>query len=149
LWAWEWARLMLAQRPYVPTATMIITPTLVRHMATTARNGSSVACSSAQARGITGFMDVLAFTVVATMAAAITKAGTSAGVAGTMTVSEKEDSIMNALGTAAASMVEEGSTAAVTDSVVVDSMVTADFTVVATVASFMVAATAGMAGTDN
>jgi len=133
LWAWEWARLMLAQRPYVPTATMIITPTLVRHMATTARNGSSVACSSAQARGITGFMDVLAFTVVATMAAAITKAGTSAGVAGTMTVS----------------VVEEGSTAAVTDSVVVDSMVTADFTVVATVASFMVAATAGMAGTDN
>src|SRR5207245_10741742 len=107
---------MLAQRPYVPTATMIITPTLVRHMATTARNGSSVACSSAQARGITGFMDVLAFTVVATMAAAITKGGTSAGVAGTMTGSEKEGSIMKALGRAAASMVDEGCSAVVPDS---------------------------------
>jgi hypothetical protein len=81
--------------------------------------------------------------VVATMAAAITVAGTSAGVAGIMTVFEKEDSVVKALGTAAGSM------AAVTDSVVVDSMVTADFTVEATVAGFMVVAAAGMAGTDN
>jgi len=88
-----------------------------------------MACSSERGLGIAGITGIVAFTVVATMAAAITEAGTSAGVAGTMTIFEAEDSIMKALGVAAASMVEVSSTA--------------------TVAGFMVAAAAGMVVTDN
>ena len=130
---------MLAQRPYVPTATMIITPTLARRMATTVQIGLLVACSSAQARGFTDFMDVRAFT----------EAGASVGVAGIMTVFEAEDSRMKDSDVeafvAANFMEEEGFTAAVTDSVAVaDSMVEADSTaVVATAAGFMEAVTAG------
>jgi hypothetical protein len=147
---------MLAQRLYVPTATMIIIRTLARHMATTARNGSSTACSSAPGRGFTDFMDARAFTaeastVVATMAAAFTEAGASVGMAGITTVFEAEDLNMRASDVeafvAANFMEEEGFTAAVTDSVAVaDSMVEADSTaVVATAAGFMEAVTAGTA----
>ncbi len=133
---------MLGQRRYVPTATMIITPMLARHMATTAQNGSSMACLSERGRGITGITGIVASTaaattVVATMAAAITGGVTSADVAGTTTVFEVEDSIMKALGAEAASMVEVSSTAV------------EDSTVEATVAGFMAAATVGMAGTDK
>jgi len=145
---------MLAQRPYVLTATMIITPTLARRMAITDRIGSLAACSSAQARGFTDFMDVRAFpgaasTVVVTMAAAFTEAGASVAVAGIMTVFEAEDLNMKASDieafVATNFMEEEGFTAAVTDSVAI-----ADSTAVeATVAAFMAAAMVAMVGTDN
>lgn len=76
---------MLARLLRAPTATMDITRTRARLMATTGQAGSPAASSSAPARGSTAFMGALAFTgVPASTAIPVSMAGLVSGLARTL-----------------------------------------------------------------
>ena len=120
----------MAQRLYVPTATMIITLMLVRRTAITAQIGSSAECLSAPAPGIT------ATTGAVTMGEAGTGAGSAATgimMAGAVVSSTviADGAVVASFMRAAGSVVTAGFMVKVGSTEVVDSMEEADFTVVA------------------
>ncbi len=84
-WAWDLARDTWLGLRFALMATMTIIRTLAPPMDFTGRAILSAACSSAQAPGITAIMDRDIMGVL-TMAVGITAVGTTAGVAGTVTV---------------------------------------------------------------